>query len=188
MYLHKRTFIRIISFFSVAVIALAVFGVYNYNQQNRIKNSLMSDYARSFTDLSAHLYNIETAFDRAGTPARLPGRAARKRGLARDGRGQERPGTDARLRPEPAGRLRISRQGGRLRLLPLGKTPARRGADGRGGREYERVADTASSLAAYIGGLQSEINDETQPAAGLAVIDEHAGDQPADEGRAATSP
>lgn len=86
MYLHKRTFIRIISFFSVAVIALAVFGVYNYNQQNRIKNSLMSDYARSFTDLSAHLYNIETAFDKGRYAGHaLPGRAARKRGLARDG-------------------------------------------------------------------------------------------------------
>ena len=55
MYLRKRTFIRIVSFFSIAVVALAVFGVYNYNQQNRIKNSLMSDYARSFTDLSSHL-------------------------------------------------------------------------------------------------------------------------------------
>ena len=89
MYLHKRTFIRIISFFSVAVIALAVFGVYNYNQQNRIKNSLMSDYARSFTDLSAHLYNIETAFDKgryAGTPyqaVRLASEVWRETGAAK---------------------------------------------------------------------------------------------------------
>ena len=46
------------------------------------------------------------------------------------------------------------------------------------------LADTASSLAAYIGGLQSEINDGNASLQQvLAVIDEHAGDQPADEGQ-----
>ena len=185
MYLHKRTFIRIISFFSVAVIALAVFGVYNYNQQNRIKNSLMSDYARSFTDLSAHLYNIETAFDKgryAGTPyqaVRLASEVWRETGAAKSAL-EQMPVYDLNLQDVSA---YLAKAGDYAYYLSAKLLREEELTD----EEVENMnalADTASSLAAYIGGLQSEINDGNASLQQvLAVIDEHAGDQPADEGQ-----
>lgn len=65
MFIKKRVFIRIVSYLSVAVIALLGFGFYNYSVQQNLKLGIMNDYSRSFADLSSHLYNIETAFDKS---------------------------------------------------------------------------------------------------------------------------
>ena len=70
MTMKRRTFIRIVSFLSAAVIALGGYGVYKARQANRYQMQADHEYARSFADLSEHLYNIETAFNKgqyAGT-------------------------------------------------------------------------------------------------------------------------
>ena len=70
MTMKRRTFIRIVSFLSAAVIALGGYGVYKARQANRYQIRADHEYARSFADLSEHLYNIETAFNKgryAGT-------------------------------------------------------------------------------------------------------------------------
>ncbi len=89
MYIKRRTFIRILSFSLIAVIALAGFGIYQFSAAKHFKQTIMHDYSRSFDDLSEHLYNIEAAFDKsqyAATPyqaVRLASEIWRETGAAK---------------------------------------------------------------------------------------------------------
>lgn len=64
MIIKKRTFVRIVSFLTAAVVALGGYSIYKTSQAHRYQVSAENEYARSFADLSEHLYNIETAFEK----------------------------------------------------------------------------------------------------------------------------
>lgn len=64
MIIKKRTFIRIVSFLAAAVVALGGYSIYKTHQTGRYRISEQNEYARNFADLSEHLYNIETAFEK----------------------------------------------------------------------------------------------------------------------------
>ncbi len=64
MRIKRRTLVRIVSFLVVAVIALGGYGVAKTMQARRYQVSVQNEYARNFADLSEHLYNIETAFEK----------------------------------------------------------------------------------------------------------------------------
>ncbi len=64
MVIRKRTFVRIVSFLSAAVVALGGYSIYKTQQAARYQVSAENEYARNFADLSEHLYNIETAFEK----------------------------------------------------------------------------------------------------------------------------
>ncbi len=64
MVIRKRTFVRIVSFLSAAVVALGGYSLYKTQQAARYQVSAENAYARNFADLSEHLYNIETAFEK----------------------------------------------------------------------------------------------------------------------------
>ena len=64
MIIKKRTFVRIVSFLAAAVVALGGYSIYKTQQTGRYRISEQNAYARNFADLSEHLYNIETAFEK----------------------------------------------------------------------------------------------------------------------------
>lgn len=64
MIIKKRTFVRIVSFLAAAVVALGGYSIYKTQQTGRYRISEQNEYARNFADLSEHLYNIETAFEK----------------------------------------------------------------------------------------------------------------------------
>lgn len=159
MYLKKRTFIRILSFFSAAVVALAAFAAGCRIREDRLQAELRDDYTRSFMDLSAHLYEIETAFDKgryAGTEyqtVRLAGEIWRETGAAKEAL-EQMPVYDLNLQEvseylAKAGDYAYYISAKLLRGESLSEEET---------SNMDALAEKASNLTAYIVGLQSQIN------------------------------
>ena len=64
MKMKRRTFIRIVSFLAAAIVALGGYSIHAFRQTGRYQTGARNDYARNFAELSEHLYNIETAFEK----------------------------------------------------------------------------------------------------------------------------
>ncbi len=160
MVIRKRTFVRIVSFLSAAVVALGGYSIYKTQQAARYHVNAQNEYARNFSDLSEHLYNIETAFEKgkyAGSDyqiVRMANQVWRESGSAK-----------AALEglPEYEGGLNevsefLSKAGDYAYYV---SSRVMRGEDAQQGEEtnMQALAFAAGQLANYIGNLRSAVDN-----------------------------
>ena len=72
--IRRRTFIRLISFFTIAVITLGIFGIIYYKKSEDIKRTLQNTYLLSMAELFDHASSIDSTLTKAiysSTPAQL---------------------------------------------------------------------------------------------------------------------
>lgn len=168
MLIRKRTLIRIVSYLIVAVGLCAALGVTQNNQKEETDRTERLRAERAFSDLSAHLYQIETAFEKgryAGSDymaVRMASQIWRETGSAK-----------AALEDMPAYSDELSEvsaflaKAGDYAYYLSSRVLRGEKAGEEEQKNVEALADAAATLAAYVGSLRAGDGDSSAPSVEL---------------------
>lgn len=160
MHLSRRNFIRLLSYSIITIIALAIFGTYNFMARQTYARYVANSYQRGFAELTSQMTNIDTTLQKgayASTPAQfvaLSSAVWRDTGAAKNSL-SNLPIYDANLQKM---NLFLS-QAGEYSYYLAKKVLNGETVTDADKANLKKLSATASSLSKYLNNLQNEVND-----------------------------